>query len=106
MASQDYYDSGESDNSSDSNMDTEDNKEQSDTPEEKMGLVPLSFFSSKDVKPGDKEEVEVMSIHEGEAVIKCVYKGDKESKDEDQMEAGEEPSDTSAPSEAQDAMSY
>ena len=95
----DYYDH-EDESGDDSNMDME--GKESDTPEEKMGLVPLSFFS-KDVKPGDTEKVKVLSIQDGEAVIKCVYgKGDdKEDKGQGQEE---EMSDASGPSEAEDSM--
>ncbi len=96
----DYYDDEESSGSDDSNMDMEG---ESDTPEEKLGLVPLSFFKDE-VKPGDTEKVKVVSIQDGEAVIKCVY-GNKDDDDEDEsME--EEPviSDASASSEAEDSM--
>ena len=91
---EDYYDSDEG-SSDDSDMDME--HQESDTAEEKMGLVPLSFFK-KDVKPGDTEKVKVMSIQDGEAVIKCVYGNDKDD------EGGEEVSDASAPDEAEDSM--
>ncbi len=94
MADRDYYDDEEP--SDDSNMDMEG---ETDTPEEKLGLVPLTFFKDE-VEPGDTEKIEVVSIQDGEAVIKCVYgKGD----DEDEEPTEEEPamSDTSAPSEAE-----
>jgi len=91
----DYYDHDE-ESSDDSGMDMEEQK--SDTPEEKMGLVPLSFFK-KNVKPGDTEKVKVMSIQDGEAVIKCVYGGDK-----DDGGGEDEVSDASAPDEAEDSM--
>ena len=91
----DYYDSDE-ESSDDSGMDME--MHESNTAEEKMGLVPLSFFKGE-VKPGDTEKVKVMSIQDGEAVIKCVYSEDKED------EGGEEEmSDASAPDEAEDSM--
>ena len=91
----DYYDSDEG-SSDDSDMDMEGHG--SDTTEEKMGLVPLSFFKN-DVKPGDTEKVKVMSIQDGEAVIKCVYSEDKDDEGDE-----EEMSDASAPDEAEDSM--
>jgi len=92
---EDYYDSDE-ESSDDSDMDME--KQESDTAEEKMGLVPLSFFK-KDVKPGDTEKVKVLSIQDGEAVIKCVYGGDKDDGGD-----ADDVSDASAPDEAEDSM--
>jgi len=92
---EDYYDSDE-ESSDDSGMDME--MHESNTAEEKMGLVPLSFFKGE-VKPGDTEKVKVMSIQDGEAVIKCVYGNDKGDD-----EGGEEVSDASAPDEAEDSM--
>lgn len=90
----DYYDSDEG-SSDDSDMDME--SHESDTAEEKMGLVPLSFFKGE-VKPGDTEKVKVMSIQDGEAVIKCVYGNDKDD------EGGKEMSDASSADEAEDSM--
>lgn len=74
-----------------------DMESESSVPEEKLGLVPLTFFKD-DVDPGDREEIEVVRIADGEAVIKCVY-----GEDEDEEEVSEEPemSDASAPSEAE-----
>ena len=95
---EDYYDSDE-ESSDDSDMDME--KQESDTAEEKMGLVPLSFFK-KDVKPGDTEKVKVMSIQDGEAVIKCVYSGDKDDGDDGGGE--EDMSSASSADEAEDSM--
>src|SRR6185436_19982372 len=97
----DYYDH-EDESGDDSNMDME--HKESDTPEEKMGLVPLSFFS-KDVKPGDTEKVKVLSIQDGEAVIKCVYGKDDDKEDEGHgRDSDEGMSDASGPSEAEDSM--
>ena len=90
----DYYDNDE-ESVDDSDMDME--HQESDTAEEKMGLVPLSFFK-KDVKPGDTEKVKVLSIQDGEAVIKCVYGNDKDDG------GGEEVSDASASDEVEDSM--
>jgi hypothetical protein len=95
MAQEDYYDHQDEGSQDNSDMDMENDS----TPEEKMGLVPLSFFN-KDVKPGDKETVEVTAIKDGEAVIKCVY---GEGKDKGGT-SDEGMSDTSAPSEAEDSM--
>jgi hypothetical protein len=60
--------------------------EQVDVPEEKLGLVPMSFFKNK-VNPGDREKIEVVKIYDNEVAIKCIY-GDKEesSEDDDDME--------------------
>lgn len=49
---------------------------QLDVPEEKLGLVPMSFFKNE-VKPGDREIIEVVKIYDNEVAIKCVY-GDKD----------------------------
>jgi hypothetical protein len=91
----DYYDSDE-ESSDDSDMDME--MHESNTAEEKMGLVPLSFFKGE-VKPGDTEKVKVMSIQDGEAVIKCVYGSDKDDGGD-----ADDVSDASAPDEAEDSM--
>lgn len=50
-----------------------------DVPEEKLGLVPLSFFKNK-VSPGDREMIEVVKIYDNEVAIKCVY-GDKDKEE-------------------------
>ena len=94
----DFYDNDDSGNSEDSGMDME---SESSVPEEKLGLVPMTFFKDG-VKPGDTEKIEVVRIDDGEAVIKCVYRDD--DKKDEEME--EEPviSDASAPSEAEDSM--
>jgi len=95
MAS-DYMDQQDEGSQDNSNMDMENDS----TPEEKMGLVPLSFFN-KDVKPGDKETVEVTAIKDGEAVIKCVYGDNKDDEGpSDQGDTGE----SSEPSETEDSM--
>ncbi len=92
----DFYDNDESDNSHDDSMDMEG---ENSTPEEKLGMVPLTFFK-KDVEPGDTEKIEVVRIADGEAVIKCIYsEGDKEEKSEEPQMSEE-----SAPSEAEDSM--
>ena len=92
----DFYDNEDSGNSDDTGMDME---AESDVPEEKLGLVPLTFFKNE-VEPGDREKIEVVRIADGEAVIKCVYGKDEDKEDEDM---DEEPviSDASAPSEAE-----
>jgi hypothetical protein len=81
----DYYDEG----SDESRVD-----DQVDVPEEKLGLVPMSFFKSK-VSPGDKEQIEVVKVYDDEVAIKCIYSKDKEESSED------EDTDTAGPSEAQ-----
>jgi len=91
----DYMDQQDEGSQDNSDMDMENDN----TPEEKMGLVPLSFFN-KDVKPGDKETVEVTAIKDGEAVIKCVYGEGKDEGGSDESDT----SDSSAPSEAEDSM--
>lgn len=91
MPNDSYYDE-EPSSSPDDTMD-----EDKATPDEKVGIVPTSFFKSPDVKPGDREMIEVLDVYDGEVTIKCVY-------GEDDKEDREEPmSDESAPSEAETA---
>jgi len=63
----------EQDTKKDSN---DDNK--SDETEDQLALVPKSFFKDE-MKPGDREMVEVMEIYDDEVSIRCVY-GDKDDK--------------------------
>ncbi len=94
----DFYDNEDSGNSDDTGMDME---AESDVPEEKLGLVPLTFFKNE-VEPGDREEIEVVRIADGEAVIKCVYgKDDDEDREDGDMEEEPVVSDASTPSEAE-----
>ena len=73
----DYYDEGADEPRVD---------DQVDVPEEKLGLVPMSFFKNK-VSPGDKEQIEVVKIYDDEVAIKCIYSKDKEeSSEEEDME--------------------
>ena len=61
--------------------DGQDQPEKSDETEDQLALVPIHFFKNQPVKPGQKEEVEVVQVYEGEASIKCLY-GDKKDKNE------------------------
>jgi len=70
--------------------------EQVDVPEEKLGLVPMSFFKDK-VKPGDREKIEVVKIYDNEVAIKCIY-GDK---DKDDRSEDDDDMDMAGPSEAE-----
>jgi len=65
--------------------------DQLDVPEEKLGLVPMSFFKNK-VSPGDKERIEVVKVYDDEVAIKCIYgEDDDESSEEDDMEMAAPP---------------
>lgn len=60
--------------------DTDDEK--SDSTEDQLALVPKHFFKSE-MKPGDREMVEVVESYEGEYSIKCLYEEDDETDSED-----------------------
>lgn len=74
--------------------------DQLDVPEDKLGLVPMSFFKNK-VKPGDREKVEVVKIYDDEVAIKCVYSDKDKDEEESSDEGEEEMSSMSSPSEAE-----
>jgi len=75
----------------DTKKDTKDDNK-SDETEDQLALVPKSFFKN-DMKPGDREKVEVVEVYEDEVSIKCIYeKKDKDDKD-DESEGDEESED-------------
>jgi hypothetical protein len=82
----DYYDEG----SDEPRVD-----DQVDVPEEKLGLVPMSFFKNK-VSPGDKEKIEVVKVYDDEVAIRCIYSKDKEESSEDEGDDMAEPSEAEA----------
>lgn len=92
MADSDYYDE-DSDQES-SMVDSE-----VDVPEEKLGLVPMSFFKNK-VEPGDREKIEVVKIYDNEVAIKCIY-GEGKDKDKEDEDYEDEATDMASPSEAE-----
>lgn len=86
----DYYDNEDSSQKS-GTMDTMD--EGMDTPDEKLGLVPMSFFNNK-VNPGDHEMVEVVKVYDNEVAIKCVYGKEADKEPEEEMSAASSPSES------------
>lgn len=70
-----------------------DREHKSDETEDKLALVPMSFFKEHP-KPGKRETVEVVEVYENEVSIKCVYgEGKKEEKSEEESESEPEAED-------------
>lgn len=90
----DYYDSDDSD------RDTSMVDEDIDVPEEKLGLVPMTFFKDK-VEPGDREKIEVVKVYDNEVAIKCIYGKDKEDKEPESESEEDEAMVMAAPSQAE-----
>lgn len=88
------YDEDESATSSTGSPALDEKPDKSDETEDKLALVPTSFFSEPP-KPGRREQVEIVHVYENEVSIKCVY-DEKEDKGEEQreMSEGEEPEDS------------
>jgi len=80
----------------DTNDTKDDNK--SEETEDQLSLVPKHFFK-REMKPGDREMVEVVEAYDGEYSIKCIY-DESDDKEEESDDEGEY---ASAP-EAEDAM--
>jgi len=78
--------------------DTKDENEKSEETEDQLSLVPKHFFN-REMKPGDREMVEVVESYDGELSIKCEY-GDKDDKGDQE----ENESESEAQSEPEDAM--
>lgn len=69
-------------------------------------ILPKSFFSGKDLKPGDKCDVEIVAIHDNDVEVRGCDSSDTESDNEDSSEGGqEEPGDSSGPPSAAGSMS-
>lgn len=68
--------------------------EKSDETEDQLSLVPKHFFKDE-MKPGDREMVEVVEAYEGEYSIKCLYgEGDETDREDASSETTEnEPTD-------------
>lgn len=86
--------------------DGQDQPEKSDETEDQLALVPNHFFKRQPdnpLKPGQREEVEIVQIYEGESSIKCVSNYDKKDKNEH----GEgTPAEENAPDEESEGSMY
>lgn len=82
--------------------DGQDQPEKSDETEDQLALVPNHFFKNQPPKPGQREEVEVVQVYEGESSIKCLY-GDKKDKQDNEEGEGTQ-AEESSPSEESDSM--
>jgi len=88
-------------NGSNDTKDTDGTKEEkSEETEDQLSLVPKHFFN-REMKPGDREMVEVVESYDGELSIKCVY-GDKDDKGD--QEENESESEAQSESEEDEMM--
>ncbi len=59
----------------------------------KTSILPKDFFSGKDLKPGDKCDIEIVAIHDNDIEVKgCGSSDEGKEKEEQPEESPEQPS--------------